>query len=344
MRLADPRRDARGDEAALDRGDGHVPGQAPVVRRRVLRPEADPAAPRDLGGRRRREGHAAHRGQARRQDQLADGHRRASCASRACSSSTATRSAATSTPIVRTHGPDCCRVRHRGRHEALARLARRRIACGARSPHDEYVRDNFVGTAEQVGEKVQEFVDAGCREFVLWFRDCAVVRQPRSVRARRRFRAFGAEPRRAPASPRERAAARCYLLRPVTLLSDAPARDDGIGADRRPADAAPTVDRRRGGAARRAGVVTSGRARISGSTRRCRSTSRGCRSADLDQALRHDGAPPLYYALLHVWTRACSDRATGRCGRSRACAWSAPRRAVVRRPPRSPGGPARGSR
>ena len=40
-----------------------------------------------------------------------------------------------------------------------------------RTPHDEYVRDNFVGTVEQVGEKVQEFVDAGCREFVLWFRD-----------------------------------------------------------------------------------------------------------------------------------------------------------------------------
>ena len=29
----------------------------------------------------------------------------------------------------------------------------------------------FVGTAEQVTEKVQAFIDAGCREFVLWFRD-----------------------------------------------------------------------------------------------------------------------------------------------------------------------------
>src|SRR5262245_32835844 len=35
-----------------------------------------------------------------------------------------------------------------------------------RSPHDEYVRDNFAGTAEMVGEKVQAYVDAGCREFV----------------------------------------------------------------------------------------------------------------------------------------------------------------------------------
>ena len=29
----------------------------------------------------------------------------------------------------------------------------------------------LVGTAEQVAEKVQGFVDAGCREFILWFRD-----------------------------------------------------------------------------------------------------------------------------------------------------------------------------
>ncbi len=33
------------------------------------------------------------------------------------------------------------------------------------------MRDNLVGTADQVTEKAQGFVDAGCREFVLWFRD-----------------------------------------------------------------------------------------------------------------------------------------------------------------------------
>ena len=33
------------------------------------------------------------------------------------------------------------------------------------------MRDNFVGTTAQVTEKVQGFVDAGCSEFVLWFRD-----------------------------------------------------------------------------------------------------------------------------------------------------------------------------
>jgi F420-dependent oxidoreductase-like protein len=72
--------------------------------------------------------------------------------------------------IVRTHGPDC-------------RLFDNEQALGAwlespgggqlwgRGEHDAYVRDNFVGTVEQVIEKVQAFVDAGCREFVLWFRD-----------------------------------------------------------------------------------------------------------------------------------------------------------------------------
>ncbi len=35
----------------------------------------------------------------------------------------------------------------------------------------DYVRDNFVGTVPKVAADVQAFVDAGCREFVLWFRD-----------------------------------------------------------------------------------------------------------------------------------------------------------------------------
>jgi alkanesulfonate monooxygenase SsuD/methylene tetrahydromethanopterin reductase-like flavin-dependent oxidoreductase (luciferase family) len=36
---------------------------------------------------------------------------------------------------------------------------------------DEYLADNLVGTVEQVAEKTQAYVDAGCREFVLWLRD-----------------------------------------------------------------------------------------------------------------------------------------------------------------------------
>jgi F420-dependent oxidoreductase-like protein len=72
--------------------------------------------------------------------------------------------------IVRTHGPDCRLF------ESEADLAAWLDAPGGgqlwgRGNHEDYVRDNLVGTAEQVTEKVQAFVDAGCREFVLWFRD-----------------------------------------------------------------------------------------------------------------------------------------------------------------------------
>lgn len=72
--------------------------------------------------------------------------------------------------IVRTHGPDC-------RLFDNERDLRRWLdspgggQLWGRTPHDDYVRDSFVGTVEQVTEKVQGFVDAGCREFVLWFRD-----------------------------------------------------------------------------------------------------------------------------------------------------------------------------
>lgn len=72
--------------------------------------------------------------------------------------------------IVRTHGPDC-RI-----FDTETELAAWLDSPGGGSlwggtPSDEYVRENLVGTAEQVAEKVQGFVDAGCREFVLWFRD-----------------------------------------------------------------------------------------------------------------------------------------------------------------------------
>ncbi len=72
--------------------------------------------------------------------------------------------------IVRTHGPDCRLFDS----EADLRRWLNSPAGGqlwGRGDHDTYVRDNFVGTVEQVIEKVQAFVDAGCREFVLWFRD-----------------------------------------------------------------------------------------------------------------------------------------------------------------------------
>jgi alkanesulfonate monooxygenase SsuD/methylene tetrahydromethanopterin reductase-like flavin-dependent oxidoreductase (luciferase family) len=72
--------------------------------------------------------------------------------------------------ITRTHGPDCRLF------DTEADLAAWLNAPGGgslwgRGDPDDYVRDNFVGTVDQVTEKVQGFVDAGCAEFVLWFRD-----------------------------------------------------------------------------------------------------------------------------------------------------------------------------
>jgi F420-dependent oxidoreductase-like protein len=72
--------------------------------------------------------------------------------------------------ITRTHGPDCrlfdtdeeadrwCDDPHGGplRHDTSTA---------------EYRRNHLVGTPAQVAEQVQGFVDAGCKEFVLWLRD-----------------------------------------------------------------------------------------------------------------------------------------------------------------------------
>jgi F420-dependent oxidoreductase-like protein len=71
--------------------------------------------------------------------------------------------------IVRTHGPDC-RIFETER-DLQSWLDSGGGSLWGGTPHDEYVRDNLVGTVEQVTEKAQAFVDAGCREFVLWFRD-----------------------------------------------------------------------------------------------------------------------------------------------------------------------------
>ena len=72
--------------------------------------------------------------------------------------------------ITRTHAPDCLLF------DSDADLRRWLDSPGGGhlwggQDHDTYVRDNFVGTDEVVAEKVQGYIDAGCREFVLWFRD-----------------------------------------------------------------------------------------------------------------------------------------------------------------------------
>ncbi|HEY6318351.1 MAG TPA: TIGR03560 family F420-dependent LLM class oxidoreductase [Acidimicrobiia bacterium] len=72
--------------------------------------------------------------------------------------------------IVRTNGPDCRMFATEADLRAWLAAPDGGDLWGG-GDRDEYVRDNLVGTAEQVTEKVQAFVDAGCREFVLWFRD-----------------------------------------------------------------------------------------------------------------------------------------------------------------------------
>jgi len=72
--------------------------------------------------------------------------------------------------IARTHGPDC-RIFDT---EAQARTWCEEPDGGSLwggTSTDDYLRENLVGTVEQVAEKTQAFVDAGCQEFVLWMRD-----------------------------------------------------------------------------------------------------------------------------------------------------------------------------
>jgi F420-dependent oxidoreductase-like protein len=72
--------------------------------------------------------------------------------------------------ITRTHGPDC---------RIFDTDAEARAWCaepGGGDLWDEtdpetYWRDNLVGTVEQVRDKAQGFIDAGCGELVLWLRD-----------------------------------------------------------------------------------------------------------------------------------------------------------------------------
>ena len=72
--------------------------------------------------------------------------------------------------ITRTHAPDCRLFDSDADLERWMGSPEGGHIWGVVDPH-AYVRDGFVGTPERVAEKVQAYVDAGCREFVLWFRD-----------------------------------------------------------------------------------------------------------------------------------------------------------------------------
>ncbi len=76
--------------------------------------------------------------------------------------------------VVRTHGPDCILFDSDADVRRWLDSDGGGDLWGRENPAD-YVRDNLVGTDEQVAEKVQAYVDAGCSEFVLWFRDYPAV-------------------------------------------------------------------------------------------------------------------------------------------------------------------------
>jgi F420-dependent oxidoreductase-like protein len=72
--------------------------------------------------------------------------------------------------IIRTHGPDCQIFDSDADFRRWLTSPNGGSLWGRADP-EVYARDNFVGTVEQVIDKVQGFADAGCQEFVLWFRD-----------------------------------------------------------------------------------------------------------------------------------------------------------------------------
>ena len=72
--------------------------------------------------------------------------------------------------IRRTHGPDCRLFDTEADCLAWCESEDGGALWGG-TPTDEYLADNLVGTVEQVTEKAQAFVDAGCGGLILWLRD-----------------------------------------------------------------------------------------------------------------------------------------------------------------------------
>ena len=72
--------------------------------------------------------------------------------------------------IIRTHGPDCRVFDTDAEARAWCETPDGGHLWGGVDT-DAYLRDNLVGTVEQVVEKTQAFVEAGCRQFILWLRD-----------------------------------------------------------------------------------------------------------------------------------------------------------------------------
>jgi F420-dependent oxidoreductase-like protein len=72
--------------------------------------------------------------------------------------------------ITRTHGPDCRIFDSEVEARRWCDTPNGGNLWGRQEP-EAYLQQNLVGTVEQVAEKTQAFIDAGCREFILWLRD-----------------------------------------------------------------------------------------------------------------------------------------------------------------------------
>ncbi len=72
--------------------------------------------------------------------------------------------------ITRTHGPDCRLFDTDAEARSWCASEGGGNLWGGEST-EQYLADNLVGTVDQVVEKTQAFVDAGCRGLILWLRD-----------------------------------------------------------------------------------------------------------------------------------------------------------------------------
>jgi alkanesulfonate monooxygenase SsuD/methylene tetrahydromethanopterin reductase-like flavin-dependent oxidoreductase (luciferase family) len=72
--------------------------------------------------------------------------------------------------ITRTHGPDCRLFDTEAETLAWCHSEDGGDLWGG-TPTERYLDENLVGTVDQVIDKTQAFVDAGCRGLILWLRD-----------------------------------------------------------------------------------------------------------------------------------------------------------------------------
>jgi alkanesulfonate monooxygenase SsuD/methylene tetrahydromethanopterin reductase-like flavin-dependent oxidoreductase (luciferase family) len=72
--------------------------------------------------------------------------------------------------ITRTHGPDCRLFDTEAETLAWCQSEDGGDLWGG-TPTQRYLEENLVGTVDQVIDKTQAFVDAGCRGLILWLRD-----------------------------------------------------------------------------------------------------------------------------------------------------------------------------